>query len=254
MTNPFSDPVALANSNYSAFDGHRLIDPRTGEPASPLATLVHGSMRALVLNEQFTCVGGKSSLRQGAYRFGLYDSLDSSASTSGLAHDLFAFVRELPEFGDAFSTFIASFTGPHPADELAFERSLWTTLQALHDLDVEHHPWDRSVSDDPDDPRFAFSFAGTAFFVIGLHAASTRAARRFAWPTLVFNSHRQFDELRRHGGYTRFQQVIRENERRLQGDINPMASDFGTGSEAAHVLRPRRRRRVDVPVSCAHPR
>jgi len=231
--NPFSADDALANSSYAMFDGQRLVHPASGEPASPLASFVHDALRALVLNEHFSCVGGKSSLRQGAYRFGLYESLGSAASAAGLARDLFTFVREQPAFGDAFSTYIASFMGPHPADEHAFERDLWTTLQALHDLDAEHHEWDPAVSDDPDDPRFSFSFAGVAFFVIGLHAASTRAARRFAWPTLVFNSHRQFEELRQRGGYTRFQQVIRANERRLQGDINPMASEFGTRSEAA---------------------
>ena len=58
--------------------------------------------------------------------------------------------------------------------------------------------------------EFAFSFAGTAFFVVGLHAASSRMARRFAWPTLMFNPHDQFDRLRETGRYPRFQQVIRD--------------------------------------------
>ena len=233
MTNPFSDPSAVANSNYGVFDGRRLVHPESGEPASALSEFVHDAVRALVLNEHFTCVGGKSSFRQGAYRFGLYDSLASPASAAGLARDLFTFVGELPSFGDVFSTFVASFTGPHPADEQAFESNLWKTLQMLHDLDANYHAWDPTVSADPSDARFSFSFAGVAFFVIGLHAASTRAARRFAWPTLVFNSHRQFEELKRHGGYQRFQAVIRDNERSLQGDVNPMLSEFGTRSEAA---------------------
>ena len=90
-----------------------------------------------------------------------------------------------------------------------------------------------AVSDDPSDPAFAFSFAGTAFFIVGLHAASSRAARRFAWPTLVFNPHRQFDRLRESQRFSRFQHVIREAERNLQGSINPMLADFGDRSEAS---------------------
>ena len=77
-----------------------------------------------------------------------------------------------------------------------------------------------------------FSFAGTAFFVVGLHAASSRTTRRFAWPTLVFNPHQQFDQLREVGLYSRFQRVIRDAELDLQGEINPMLSDFGERSEA----------------------
>ena len=246
LANPFSDAVAIANSNYSRFDGRKLVHVESGAPASALSGLVHDEMRALVLNDHFVCVGGKSSLREGAYRFGLYSELGSAAAAAGLARDLYAFVRDMPAFGDAFSTYIASFTGPHPADELAFERDLWKTLQSLHDLDAEHHEWDASVSDDPDDPQFSFSFAGVAFFVIGLHAASSRAARRFAWPTLIFNAHRQFETLRQSGAYTRFQQVIRAGEEQLQGSANPMLSDFGTRSEAAQYSG----RRVDESWRC----
>jgi FPC/CPF motif-containing protein YcgG len=229
--NPFMDSVAVANSSYSSFDGRRLVRA-DGMPASPLMNLVHDGVRALVLNEQFPCVGGKSALRHGTYRFGLYSALACDAAAAGLARDLFTFFDELPSLGDAFTTYVASFCGPHPADEAAFEADLWKTLQMLHDLDARHHPWDPGVSEDPEDPRFSFSFAGMAFFVIGLHAGSSRAARRFAWPTLVFNPHRQFEQLRSDGEYSRFRQVIRTGETRLQGDINPMVSDFGSRSEA----------------------
>jgi FPC/CPF motif-containing protein YcgG len=109
---------------------------------------------------------------------------------------------------------------------------LWATLQHLHDADTERHALASGVSDDPTNPHFSFSFAATAFFVVGLHAASSRASRRFAWPTLVFNPHDQFERLRADGQYARFQQVIRNAERELQGNVNPMLDDFGRRSEA----------------------
>jgi FPC/CPF motif-containing protein YcgG len=71
-----------------------------------------------------------------------------------------------------------------------------------------------------------------AFFVVGLHPASSRFARRFAWPTLVFNAHHQFERLRSEGGYARMQEVIRARERKLQGTLNPNLGDFGVRSEA----------------------
>jgi FPC/CPF motif-containing protein YcgG len=231
-TNPFQDSVAVANSNYSRFDGRRLTLASSGEPAPPLMRFVHDGLRALVLSDQFTCDGGKSSLRRGTYGFGLYDALDSPVACAGLARDLFSFTtRMTPEKG-AFTTYLASFVGPHPASEAEFERLLWQTLQLLHDLDTVHSAWDPSVSADPADPQFSFSFGGVAFFVIGMHAASSRAARRFAWPTLVFNPHRQFEDLRASDRYTHFRDVIRRGELALQGNLNPMLSDHGTRSEA----------------------
>jgi FPC/CPF motif-containing protein YcgG len=215
-----------------------------------MTAFVHDGFRALTLNEHFTCVGAKAAVRQGGYRFGLYESLGSPASSAGLARDLFTFSRERASFNTEFSTFVASFASTPPPDEVTFEQQLWTTLQQLNDLDVAHHEWDREVAADTSDPRFSFSFAGTAFFIVGLHAASSRTARRFAWPTLIFNPHDQFDELKKAKRYGRFQDVIRGAERALQGDINPMLTTFGERSEAPQYSG----RQVDSSWQCPfHP-
>ncbi|MCA1583311.1 MAG: YqcI/YcgG family protein [Acidobacteria bacterium] len=233
LPNPFDSALALEQSNYCAFDGKRLVR-QAGEPApSNMTAFVHDGFRALTLNEHFTCVGGKAAVRQGGYRFGLYADLASAGSCAGLARDLFTFIQERDSFQTEFSTFVASFSGPLPPDEATFEDLLWTTLQQLHDLDAVYHGWDLQVAADTADPRFSFSFAERAFFVVGLHAASSRATRRFAWPTLIFNPHEQFDRLKKAGRYQRFQQIIRGAERALQGDINPMLANFGERSEAS---------------------
>jgi FPC/CPF motif-containing protein YcgG len=230
-TNPFSSDAAMANSNYAAFEDGKLVHPITRERPTPLTTLVHDELRALILNDHFSCVGGRAALRQGQYRFGMYADLGSADAVAGLARDLFAFTAEVAH-NASFTTYLASFSGPTALDEAAFEKLLWDTLQQLHDVDVVHHDWDRAVASDPSDPHFSFSFAGTAFFVVGLHAASSRVARRFAWPTLVFNPHEQFEALREHGQFERFQQVIRQNEQALQGGINPVLSNHGEQSDA----------------------
>jgi FPC/CPF motif-containing protein YcgG len=232
IVNPFNDSLALSNSNYSIFGGGRLTDRDTGELSRSLARFVHDGLRGLVLNDQFSCDGGKAALRRGTYAFGLYASLLSHGALSGLARDLYTFVTDDARASAQFTTFVASFEGPHPADEQEFERTLWRGLQELHDIDRRFHDWAPTVSADPDDPEFSFSFAGTAFFVVGLHAASSRAARRFAWPTVVFNPRQQFDDLRASGRYSRFQHVIRRAEVVLQGSTNPMLSDHGSESEA----------------------
>jgi uncharacterized protein len=230
--NPFDRESAQANSSRAVLSGKKLVRMPLGEPATPLQEFVHDSFRALVLNPTFSCVGAKSAVRRGSYNFGLYAEMDSLGSTAGLARDLFDFVEEQGHLDGEFSTFVACFEGPVGLDEEKFERLLWAQLQRLHEEDRHHHFWNPHVSPDPEDPQFAFSFAGRAFFVVGLHSASSRFARRFAWPTLVFNAHHQFEKLRGEGRYARMQEVIRDRERNLQGDLNPNLADFGTRSEA----------------------
>ena len=245
IDNPFNDPMALAHSNYCVPRGAVLAQRAASIRPSRLTRFVHDALRAVVLSDYYTCDGAKAAIRSGQYGFGFYEAFASDAAVSGLARDLFTFTRDASS-QDRFATYIASFAGPHPHDESDFERLLWDTLQRLSNLDRCHHQWSSRCSPDPASPDFAFSFAGVPFFIVGLHAASSRAARRFAWPTLVFNPHRQFDELRRSGRYARFQQVIRSAELQLQGSINPMLSDHGTTSEASQYSG----RQVDTNWEC----
>ena len=231
--NPFADDLARAHSSYCAWHDGKLVSTLAPEcPPAPLAEFVHDSFRALVLNPKFSCIGAKSAISGGAYRFGLYPEMNTPAATAALAHDLWTFVQEQPSFAPEFSTFVATFASPVVSDEHQWEILVWAQLQSLHDLDGEHHAWDAGVSNDPEDREFSFSFANRAYFVVGLHPASSRHARRFAWATLVFNAREQFEWLRQRDQFERMQATIRGRERRLQGSLNPNLSDFGESSEA----------------------
>lgn len=221
---------AHANRSYAVDPSGRLIAGDDGRPPTALAELVHDAFRGLVGSRRFSCVGAKSAVQQGQYRFGLYGALASRTTTVALARDLQAFARAYPSARGPFASCVASFTGPAAVDERAFEALLWRQLQLLHDADSD--AWNPKVSDDPDHASFAFSFAGCALFVIGLHAASHRMARRFAWPTLVFNPQDQFDRLRAKGKFRAFRDVIRERERTLQGSVLSTLADFGDASAA----------------------
>ncbi|MDQ6747070.1 MAG: YqcI/YcgG family protein, partial [Candidatus Dormibacteraeota bacterium] len=164
------------------------------------------------------------------YRVGMLGGLGSRESAAALAEGLASFEVERASADNDFFTYVAFFTGPVALDEATFERALWDQLQALHQLDPG--PWDPAVSADPADSHFSFSFGAHAYFIVGLHGASSRWSRRFAWPTLVFNPHDQFDELRSDGRMSRWQEVIRERDAELQGSPNPNLSDFGELPEA----------------------
>jgi uncharacterized protein len=197
--------------------------------------LVHDQLYALVSAHGFPCLGGRAAINRKAYRFALYQELGTLASARHLRHDLTSFIREVPSLGE-LTTFMACFVEPRLAGEREFEGLLWVQLQALHDLDQT--PWDARVSPDPDDARFAFSFGGHAFFVVGLHAGSSRWSRRFAWPTLVFNLMSQFERLRATHRFGRFQRAIRAREMVLQGGINPNLDKSDACQYAGRVTDP----------------
>lgn len=232
-TNPFGCDEARAHSAYASWRDGELVHPlEPGRSPSPLARRAHEDFRAHVLGADFPCVGGKAAINHGTYRFGLYAEMNSRGATAGLAYDLWEYARERQTFETDYASFVASFAAPVGVGEPEWESLLWAQLQKLHDLDREHHAWDPAVSSDPEDPGFSFSFAGTAFFVVGLHPESSRLARRFAWPTLVFNAHAQFERLRAQNQFERLREVVRARDLKLQGSLNPNLSNFGDASEA----------------------
>jgi FPC/CPF motif-containing protein YcgG len=125
---------------------------------------------------------------------------------------------------------VVGFDAPKSLSPEEFERQLWQQLAALHKLDEA--PWDETVSSDVGDPRFAFSFAGRAFFVVGLSPMAERWARRFPWPTLAFNPHEQFERLRAEGRFEQIRDKVRERDAAIEGEPNPNLEDFGDHTEA----------------------
>lgn len=229
--NPYTSRAAYEHSNYSLFhDGTlvRLLDWR--EPPAK-AKLAHHAMRAFITSAPFPCVGAKAAVRSGGYRFGYYAAMNDADAEEGLARDLCAFAAEFRYIRAKYRTFIAVF-GDEYDGEPSFETALWSLLQQLHERDRQHCSWDPAASSDPADPSFSFSFAGMAFFVVGLHPRSSRRARRFSRPALAFNAREQFEELRRSGHFARLQRDVRAREIALQGSLNPNLAEFGEASEA----------------------
>jgi FPC/CPF motif-containing protein YcgG len=199
---------------------------------TPRARLADRALRAFVRSAAFSCVAGKAAVASGGYRFGYYPSFSTTVSTAGLARDLAAFAAERPSIRGPYASFIAVFEEEACGDEAWFEASLWRQLERLAELGSAHYAWDPAVSSDPSAPDFAFSFAGQAFFVVGMHPNSSRISRRFFLPALAFNAHSQFTEARRTGRFERIQGLVRGRELALQGSINPELREFGKRSEA----------------------
>ncbi len=201
-----------------------------GEGVSPFALGAHNELRGKILAPEFSCVAAKAAFNTDVYRFGCYGELGLENTTAALSRDLARFCDDQDALESDYTTFIAVFRGPMDAGEIAFEAALWHQLRALHEQDDV--AYSDEVSHDPENPHFGFSFAGRAFFIVGLHPNSTRIARSFTHPALVFNAHHQFVKLREAGRWERLQEIIRDRELALQGSLNPNLANFGEASEA----------------------
>ncbi len=219
-------------SLYAEWDGEKFSRVFEPEKSLPFQTEnAYRDFRAHISGDDFSCVGAKAALNGNIFRLGFYNRMNAPETNAVLAHDLRIFAAEQKESPSNYASFAAIFAAPIVENEKAWENSLWAQLENLHALDGGSI-WDSSVSSDPEDVNFSFSFAETGFFIVGLHPNSSRLARRFSRTTMVFNPHAQFDRLREMQKYERLQKTIRMRELKLQGSLNPNLSDFGTQSEA----------------------
>jgi uncharacterized protein len=193
---------------------------------------VGDGLKEFVSSTRFSCVGGKAAYKRSAVIHRHYRRLADSEECHLIYRDLVQFTEDGDSIDKHYATFAASFDSPREISEIEFEELLWRELQLLHEIDRAYYGWAPGVASDPTSGMFAYSVGGKAFFVVGLHPNSSRRTRRFDFPTLIFNSHIQVDRLKATGSFERMRRVVRRNEMKLQGSLNPMLSDFGDISES----------------------
>jgi FPC/CPF motif-containing protein YcgG len=189
--------------------------------------------RQLINQNQFPCVGAKSAIAKGTLDVMIGRDIRSNWDDRRIYEGIERIVRAYRKDKALFQSFAVIFEGPVDLDEKAFERFLWSRAESLTNKDTWlSAPHDTRVNRDPEDPHFSLSFAGEAFFIVGLHPAASRPARRFERPVLVFNLHDQFEQLREQGRYEKMRARIIERDVALAGTANPMLARHGTVSEA----------------------
>ena len=201
----------------------------TNDQDHPLA----GSFRRFIKDPAFPCVGAKSALAKGDLRTLVARAIRSDQDDRRIHAALLAFIANYRARPDLFQSFAVIFETADDLSERDFETHLWARVRSVSDRDLSiGHAWDGRVAREPDDPHFSLSFAGEAFFVVGLHPGASRPARRFEAPGLVFNLHDQFERLRIQGRYEKLRAAILSRDQTLAGSINPMLSRHGETSEA----------------------
>ena len=186
-----------------------------------------------IKDASFPCVGAKSALVQDAIETLVMSDFENESKDLALYLALLDFGENLDLDSPIVRSFAAIFAQTTVGNEIEFEAMLWNRLRLIHKLDTfMGTPWDDTTDGDPHSPKFSMSIGGTSFFIIGLHPNASRPARRFKYPTFIFNSTAQFEKLRRDGRFDKMRDIIRARDKELAGNINPMLNDFGEKSEA----------------------
>lgn len=183
-----------------------------------------------ILEKDHPCLMAQTVFSMDQVDFHEYENLGSRETAKVILKDLQKYIENYNFDSNNFLTFLAVFKGKKRYSEEEFEKLLWQQLQFLHEEDDSL--WDDTVKSDPEDPDFSFSLGGKAFYIVGLHPNSSRKARQTPYPTIAFNLHWQFEKLREMNTYQTVRDKIRDRDKDLQGDINPMLEDFGERSEA----------------------
>lgn len=195
----------------------------------PIAT----AFREIIEAPEFPCVGAKAALSKAQMDILVCRDITSAWDDLRIHPALLEVIDRYSLDKKIFRTLVVIFEHSPIVTECEFEAALWDRVQSLADKDDwKGFPVDDTVSADPDSPHFSLSFGGKAFFVVGLHPESSRPARRFAHPALVFNLHEQFEQLREQGRYEKLRSAILDRDLALAGDENPMLARHGEISEA----------------------
>lgn len=187
--------------------------------------------KAYLNNKKFPCIAARAALEKMQIKCLVAHHLCCPKDDQSILKFLYVFVGEYRQSEKFYHSAAIIFTGPEIHNEEMFDELMWQRLQALANLDAENYTYDKRVDADPASAKFSFSIKGEAFYIIGLHPLSSRLARRFRYPTLVFNPHAQFEKLRESNHYEKMKNIVRRRDVAYSGSVNPMLEDFGKASE-----------------------
>jgi len=189
------------------------------------------SYTSFIRNKDFPCVAAKDVIAKGNISIFVADHLACPHDDRRILDFIYDFTGMYRLSEKGFYSAAIIFKEPVSINEKMFDAFMWQRLQALKDMDALKFPHDSRVNADPASKNFSFSLMAEAYFIVGLHPKSSRQARRFKYPTLVFNPHAQFAEMKSAERYEKMKTIVRKRDIAFSGSVNPMLTDFGEASE-----------------------
>jgi FPC/CPF motif-containing protein YcgG len=193
--------------------------------------LIVKEYREFLDEKRFPCIGAKAALSRNHIQCIVLTHMACPAQDAEALQFIYNFVDGYRTSKDMYHSAALIFKGPMNISEDTFDRLFWQRLVSLSSLDKRNFHHDTRVDSDPASDRFSFSLKGEAFFIVGLHAASSRRARQFKYPAVIFNPHAEFEKLRAANRFIKMRDVVRKRDVAYSGSVNPMLTDFNTASE-----------------------
>lgn len=187
--------------------------------------------KAYLERKEFACIAAKAALAKAQIKCLVADHLACPKDDDNILQFLYAFIDDYRASKEMYHSAAIIFKGPDVCNEPLFDAFMWQRLQALSNLDAVKYEYDKRVAADPSSGNFSFSLKEESFYIIGLHPGSSRLTRQFTYPTLVFNPHAQFEQLRETQKYDNIKGAVRKRDVAYSGSVNPMLEDFGEASE-----------------------
>ena len=188
--------------------------------------------KSFLYRKEYPCIAAKAAIQKQQVRVFVADHMACPKDDRAILDFMYNFVDEYRSSEDFFHSAAVIFKAHEqmPSEE-EFEGMLFQRLQSLNNIGSKEYAYDKRVSSDPTSKDFSFSIKEEAFYIIGLHPNSNRAARQFMYPTMVFNPHQQFEVLRNTHRYDKMKKIVRKLDAAYSGSVNPMLQDFGSSPE-----------------------
>lgn len=137
-----------------------------GVPVPPWVQLASRRFRDRVCNERetFPCYFGTIAEKTGSLRYTYVEDSEIEQPWE-LLETLVSYLQTCQGTGKRSALVAFAGTGGNERSLQDYEAAFWRIMQFLHDHDP--HPWPADVPTDPEDPLWAFCFAGQPIFVSG---------------------------------------------------------------------------------------
>ena len=149
--------------------------------------LIARELNDWMASPEFPCIGAKAALRRHQLEILVVPDIRLGSSDALITARLQDFAIRHDTDEKMFVSQAVIFHNDADLSEEEFETHLWQRLVSLHAIDRRDYRWDPKVDSDPQSPHFSLSIGGKGYFVVGLHPNASRVARRFKYPTLIFN-------------------------------------------------------------------
>jgi|CXWL01.1.fsa_nt_gi FPC/CPF motif-containing protein YcgG len=204
------------------------------ETELPPTQAINDEIRSLILQKNYPCVAAIQSVVENDYVIGTYGQFGQGTHWQQLRTDLLQYLKLQRATQSRYMSFWAVFTAPNqrPDNDIEFEAHLWRELSLLSSEEERSVDWGKVNASDPNDHSFCLSLNGEKLFVVGMHPHSSRLARRFPRPAMVFNALSQFERFEQEGTYAAMVDTIRQRDMKFQGSVNPMVLAHGDAWES----------------------